>query len=470
VERPALERARSAAARGLASVSETTSLDDWVERVTAQRVVSCNRIPGGGSRNTYAVETGDGARYLLRVDNGLGPLSKTVFTIGREHRILTALHAAGLAVPGIHGYSAEHDAMLMEYIEGRTSYQTSPSPAVQRRIQDGLMHEVVRLHACDPERLGLAEFADCRNVANALERDLGILGEMYRNLVLLKEPEIGFALRWLAGNVPDPARRSCLVHGDVGPGNFLFGDDGSILAVIDWEVAHVGHPLEDLAAVLCRALGVEFGSVAEHIASYERASGEEVDRRKLDYFVILVLTRWYIGLNLALSRPSVSQHVAVLTTYRQSVAYTLVCTLARQYSIDVPGLEPLPARQTTVSFIHDHVIEALDTYVWPALEDPFVADRARGVMNLAKYLRDRDAYGAGRQEADEQREIEAITGATYDGIEQAVAGICRHAAQVPLAEARPLVECLLGITRRRQTIWAAAMGPMAHRTIDYRPT
>jgi aminoglycoside phosphotransferase (APT) family kinase protein len=469
VERAALERACAAAARGVVRVSDTTSLNDWVEQVTAQRVVSCDPIPGGGSRNTYVVDSADGTRYLLRVDNGLGPLSKTVFTIGREHRILTALHSAGLAVPRIHHYSTEHDAMLMEYIRGRTSYQTTPSPDLQRRIQDQLMREIVRLHACDPDRLGLAEFADCRTVARALDRDLGVVGDMYRNLVLLQEPEIEFALRWLAANAPDPDRRACLVHGDVGPGNFLFGDDGSILAIIDWEVAHVGHPLEDLAAVLCRALGVEFGSAGDHIANYERASGEEVDRHKLDYFVILVLTRWYVGLNLALSRPSVSQHIAVLTTYRQSVAYTLVCMLARQYAIDIPALEPLPARRTPTSFIHEHILDALDTYVWPALDDQFVADRTRGVMNLVKYLRDREAYGAGRQETEEQRDIEAVTGATCDGLEEAVAALCRHSARISLAEARPLVLCLLSIVRRRQTIWAAAMGPMAYRTIDYRP-
>jgi hypothetical protein len=209
--------------------------------------------------------------------------------------------------------------------------------------------------------------------------------------------------------VPDPEARACLAHGDVGPGNFLFDEQGAILAIIDWEVAHVGHPLEDLAAVLCRALGVSFGAAADHIANYERETGEPVDRRKLDYFVILVLTRWSVGLNLALSRPSVSQHVAVLATYRQSVAYTLVCMLARQYRVDVPALEPLPARSAS-AFIHEHIVETLETIVAPALSDPFVAERVRGATNLARFLRDRDVYGAERQLREEQREIEALDG------------------------------------------------------------
>ena len=102
-----------------------TSLAAWVDSVTGQHVEALVPIPGGGSRNTYVVDTADRARYLLRVDNGLGPLSKTIFTIGREYRILSALHAAGRAVPAIHHYSESHAALLMEFIHGKTSYQVS---------------------------------------------------------------------------------------------------------------------------------------------------------------------------------------------------------------------------------------------------------------------------------------------------------------------------------------------------------
>jgi len=284
--------------------------------------------------------------------------------------------------------------------------------------------------------------------------------------VLLKEPEVDFALRWLASNVPDPEGRACLAHGDVGPGNFLFDEHGAIRAIIDWEVAHMGHPLEDLAAVLCRALGVSFGTAAEHIANYEHETGEPVDRRKLDYFVILVLTRWYVGLNLALSRPSVSQHVAVLATYRQSVAYTLVCMLARQYRIDVPALEPLPARSASV-FIHDHIVDTLETLVGPAVNDLFVAERVRGATNLARFLRDREVYGAERELREQQRGIEALTGTAYASHELALADLCRIAREVPLTGAEPLVHCLVATASRRQAIWAAAMGSMAHRVIGY---
>jgi aminoglycoside phosphotransferase (APT) family kinase protein len=443
------------------------ALAAWVERVTGQPVAALEPIAGGGSRHTFVVDTVDRQRRLLRVDNGLGPLSRTIFTIGREHRILSALHSAGLAVAEVFAYSAELDALLMEFLSGQTSYQTQPTADLQRRIQANLMREIVAVHRQDVVALGLTEFADCSTVEHALARDLSTLRDMYVNLVALKEPEIEFSLRWLAANVPDPRRRASLVHGDVGPGNFLFDADGRILAIIDWEVAHMGHPLEDLAAVLCRALGVSFGLASEHIANYERETGEPVDRRQLDYFVILVLTRWYVGLNLALSRPSVSQHVAVLATYRQSVAYTLVCTLARQYALEVPALERLAPRATPTAFVHDHVIATLEQQVLPAIGDAFVADRTRGAVNLAKFLRDREIYGAERQLSEEQREIESLTGKVYADSQQAAADLCREAQRVPLATARALVQCLVAASSRRQTIWAAAMGGMAQRVIGY---
>ena len=108
-----------------------------------------------------------------------------------------------------------------------------------------------------------------------------------------------------------------------------------------------------------------------------------------------------------------------------------------------------------------------NTFVWPAIDDPFVADRTRGIITLAKYLRDRETYGVDRQRAEEQGDIEAVTGVAYETHAGAVADLCRLAAQIPFADARPLVECLLSTARRRQTIWAAAMGSMTHRTIDY---
>jgi aminoglycoside phosphotransferase (APT) family kinase protein len=428
--------------------------------------VALELIPGGGSRTSYVARTPDGSRHLLRVDNGAGPLSGTEFTIEREYRVISALRRSDFPVPAILAYDAAQNAMLMEFVEGTTSYQTQVSAELQRAIQSDLMRHVVALHRLKPGDLGLEDFARTASVGAALAHDLTRLRSMYAPATIIKEPEIDFALSWLLNNVPDASQPARIVHGDVGPGNFIFGPDGRLRAIIDWEVVHMGHPLEDLGAVLCRSLGVPFGEAAEHIGNYEAFSGAGVDRDALAYGVILVLTRWYIGLNLAVSRPSLSQNLPVLLTYRQSVADALVRALAERHQIaelpdgKLPDAAPEP-------YVHDYMLHTLEQVVIPALGDSYVRDRAQGLANLSRYLRDRAAYGAERLQREEIEDAERLTGRRFASQAEARAALC-DVARSALGTAIPeVIGCLQRINRRRQLVWRAAMGPMADRSLKY---
>lgn len=444
-----------------------TALIVWITATTGRGVSRFDAIAGGGSRNSYVVVTDDGAKYLLRVDNGKGPLSSTQFTIAREQRLLSALHGAGYAVPQIYAFNAEYDALLMQFVEGYTSYQVVPSAQQQRLIQRNLIAKIAALHTFDMERLGLGEFAALDTVGAALHRDLDTLAAMYTQGVTEKEPELDFALLWLRHNMPDRQRRAALVHGDVGPGNFLFDDEGGIAAIIDWEVAHMGHPLEDLAAVLCRSLGVPFGSCAEHIADYEACTAAKVDRAALDYFVVLVLTRWYIGLNLALSRPSSSQNIPILVTYRQSVAHTLICTLARRHGIDAPGTALPPPAPPSTAFIHAYLIDSLDQFAERVSSDAFLVDRIKGLGKLNKYLRDLLAYGPERYQREELAAIAALGAPNHTDLSAAKTALCARVSTLAAQDVDGLMRYLLASSWRKHGIWAAAMGAMAQRTLDY---
>jgi aminoglycoside phosphotransferase (APT) family kinase protein len=447
------------------SASDASRLRAWAGSVVGSEV-ALELIPGGGSRTSYVARTVAGARYLLRVDNGAGPLSGTEFTIERERRVILALRRCDFPVPAILAYDAAHNAMLMEFVDGTTSYQVEVSPELQRTVQADLMQRVVALHRLDPRDLGLEDFARTASIGAALAHDLTRLESMYAPAAILKEPEIDLALTWLHDNVPDAAAPARILHGDVGPGNFIFGPDGSLRAIIDWEVVHMGHPLEDLAAVLCRSLGVPFGDAAEHVANYEAFAGARVDRNALAYSVILVLTRWYIGLNLAVSRPSFSQNLPVLLTYRQSVADALVRALAERHGIaelpeaHLPGPPPDP-------YVHEYLLHALEQVVAPALTDPYVRDRARGAANLARYLRDRAAYGTRRERREYLEDAERVTGRRFESQALALAALCELARSASGPAVVGLIGCLQRINQRRQLVWRAAMGPMADRRLRY---
>ncbi len=132
----------------------TDEISQWAAQAIGVSGITLELIPGGGSRTSYVVRDPAGQRYLLRVDNGQGPLSGTQFTIEREFRVISALHAAALPVPGIIAYSARHNAMLMEFIEGTTSYQVQVTPEAQLLIQADLMKQVVALQL-EPAATGL---------------------------------------------------------------------------------------------------------------------------------------------------------------------------------------------------------------------------------------------------------------------------------------------------------------------------
>jgi aminoglycoside phosphotransferase (APT) family kinase protein len=428
--------------------------------------VALELIPGGGSRTSYVAKAADGSRHLLRVDNGAGPLSGTEFTIEREYRVISALRRTDFPVPAVLAYDAAQNAMLMEFVEGATSYQIEVSPELQRAIQSDLMRHVVALHTLKPRDLGLEDFARTASVGAALEHDLARLKSMYAPAGILKEPEIDFALRWLRDHIPDPSQPARIVHGDVGPGNFIFGPDGRLRAIIDWEVVHMGHPLEDLGAVLCRSLGVPFGHAAEHIANYEAFSGAHVERDALAYGVILVLTRWYIGLNLAVSRPSLSQNLPVLLTYRQSVADALVRALAERHRLAELSVGNLPDA-VPERYLHDYMLHALEQVVTPALGDPYVRDRAQGLAKLSRYLRDHAAYGAERLQREEIEDAERLTGRRFADHAAARAALCEVAQNAAGSDIPNVIGCLQRINQRRQLVWRAAMGPMADRRLRY---
>ena len=148
----------------------------------------------------------------------------------------------------------------------------------------------------------------------------------------IRDPLIEFGLNWLVQSVPDAGARPVVVHGDVGAGNFMIAD-GHLRALIDWELVRIGHPLEDLACIIARSLGAPFGSPTENIRNYEALTGTRVDLRHLDYAMALIVTRWLIGIQMALSRPSAQQNVPMLFAFRQLNARALIDALCRCYGI-----------------------------------------------------------------------------------------------------------------------------------------
>lgn len=258
------------------------------------------RLSGGASRETWAfdVKRGDGAvdALILRRDPP-GSTRVGSGSMGMEARLLAAAARTGVPVPRIVAASDDPTVLgapfiIMERIEGETIPRRilrDDAYAAARPLLAAQCGEILaRLHRIDPVEVGPLEDVD----QVARYRDvLDSLGHAH--------PAFELGLRWLEANRPTSERRA-VVHGDFRNGNLIVGPDG-VRAVLDWELAHLGDPLEDLGWLCVKAwrFGVDrpvggFGDRADLVAAYEAAGGAVVDRGALRWWEAVGTLKWGI--------------------------------------------------------------------------------------------------------------------------------------------------------------------------------
>ncbi|MGI9053699.1 MAG: phosphotransferase family protein [Ilumatobacteraceae bacterium] len=198
------------------------------------------RIGTGHSRAMFRVTLADGARFVVRVEQG------GVFgTSGAEEaRIMRGLHAAGFPVARIVG--AEPSGMIIGQPFFVMEHLDAGAAAADERAVDGstaaaFVDTVHRLHQVDPSGIefDLVPPTPSHSTPMQVERWRSV----YRSATAMPIPLLDEAAAWLVHRAP-PLERLSIVHGDAGPGNFVH-DGGRIVALTDFEFSHLGDPAED---------------------------------------------------------------------------------------------------------------------------------------------------------------------------------------------------------------------------------
>ena len=208
------------------------------------------RISGGQSNPTYFVTHG-GRRMVLRKQPN-GEILKGAHAIDREYRIMKALGQQGVPVPKMFHYHEDASAIgtpfyLMERLEGRV-FEDCSLPGLdtdeRRAIYDAMAVAMARMHAVDPVEAGLADFG---KLGNYFERQLARWTRQLRASEAGGGPELDRLADWLANNLPADDGISAVAHGDFRLGNLMFhSTDPQVIAILDWELSTLGHPLADL--------------------------------------------------------------------------------------------------------------------------------------------------------------------------------------------------------------------------------
>ncbi len=257
------------------------------------------RLSGGAMQEIWRFDLVTDAApqtLILRRAPGGVPAPNATLDLAGEAQAMRVAAAHGVKVPAIRHVLSDADGMgagfIMDFVAGETlGGRTVRNPPEGLARQCGVV--LARIHGIDP-----------RGVPVLLPSDAAGLVAEWRDAYRAADwprPVFDAAFHWLALHCPAPAARPALVHGDFRNGNLIVGEDG-VRAVLDWELAHAGDPLEDLGWICVpswrfgrhdKIVG-GFGDVDDLIAGYEAAGGAPIDRAALAWWQVFGTLRWGI--------------------------------------------------------------------------------------------------------------------------------------------------------------------------------
>jgi aminoglycoside phosphotransferase (APT) family kinase protein len=208
-------------------------------------------IAGGHSNMTFKVTGADDRRFVLRRPP-LGHVLASAHDMGREHRVLSGLQGSAVPVPTVEGFCDDisvNDApfYVMGFVDGhvlrdREASEAALDQAGRSNASRSLVDTMAAIHAVDLDAAGLSELGRHENyIARQLKRWYGQWNDgKTRDLVTVDQVHDALLER-----IPEQGPAT-IVHGDYRLDNCLVGDDGSVAAVLDWEICTLGDPLADV--------------------------------------------------------------------------------------------------------------------------------------------------------------------------------------------------------------------------------
>lgn len=318
------KREDTAAIRG-GPVQVPRDADDLRDRLTrfllrchgarSVKIESLQLLTGGASRQTWSfdavIEAADGPRLelplVLRSDLKPGA---SFMERELEHRLIETVANAGVAVPRTHlmgDDSLGAPFFLMERVEGETIPRRilrEDSYAEARESMTAQLGSLLAsIHSIPTDHPGLTGLPSVPRGHSPAKSEVSRFEEIYRSLTPDPHPVFELAFRWLHERMPALGTEEppALVHGDFRLGNLMVGPEG-VRAVLDWELAHIGDPLEDLGWLCIRSW--RFGNDAHPVAgvgqredlwkAYEAAGGRSVDPARARFWETFANLRWGI--------------------------------------------------------------------------------------------------------------------------------------------------------------------------------
>lgn len=229
--------------------------------------LTVEQFKGGQSNPTFLLRSADN-RYVLR-RKPPGKLLPSAHAVDREYKVITALQGSGVPVARTYALCMD-DAVIgtafyiMSYVEGRVIWDGAmpdSTPAERRAIYDEMNRVMAALHKVDYAKVGLADYG---KPGNYIERQINRWIKQYRASETERIEAMENLMAWLPDNIPS-GDETTIVHGDYRIDNTIFHPgEPRMLAVLDWELSTLGHPLADFAyhCMYWRLMPGEFRGIA----------------------------------------------------------------------------------------------------------------------------------------------------------------------------------------------------------------
>lgn len=362
-----------------------------VEAATGAEIVAFERRgAGGASREGAALSLrypdGRVVRCFMNYDVAKAGFGSDADFL-REAAVLRALSgplsASGVRTARFVASIPSSRALIGEFVEGEVDFNKLTSPVERLAVAGDFMAQLAALHAIDGAAADIPELrprVTVRERIAALRERL----EIHRD-----DPLAWLCLDWLERNVPSDPPRLSIVHGDAGPANFLYRD-GKVTALLDWELVGLGDPMADLAMIAIRNLFQPFIPLPEAFAAYEAAGGSPVDRAKIRFYRILLLTALVSGQRLLDPASPRCPNLGMNLIYETVQRRTLAECLAEEIGVPLAPLVRPEIRPTGIDLAFDVALEDLRDSIVPALSDRRSVVKAKGLARLVKWWRSID--------------------------------------------------------------------------------
>lgn len=347
-----------------------------VARLAGGSIEAWEPLLSGNSRSIWSADVrrdGRLLRLVARVDAGDGPFSGTPLTLAREAAVYSAVQGRGVPVPEIHGFEEDLSLMVLSRAEGE--------PAWDADVLAALLAQLRALHEIDADTLALP------GVARSARAELELWADIAARRIRPASPYVDLAIELLRERFPGEPRRLALVHGDPGPGNLLWRG-GKITALLDWEMAHLGDPVDDLAflTVRCAMFGIPLSGFAEQARLHYAGGGAGLDERRLRYWQAVSVLRNLIICLSSVSNPVRGRDRLVHLMLIPSLDLLLMRALARLEGVELPPSPPAPEVEELPGgeVLGEIALELGE--IAAAIEDPERRQRARRARHLLAQL------------------------------------------------------------------------------------